>query len=144
RGSSPRAGTEGVEPVGALLSDLAVGTTTAALAVPFTSKPGDKVMPTARVMPAADGGADRSYRLSGAVSGVADALPADVLIVRGDGVPQGLFVVRADEAGLTKSPVVSLDMTRQLCDLRLENVRANRIAAGQQGELAVAAALQAG
>jgi len=143
-GSSPRAGTAGVESAGALLSDLAVGTTTAALAVPFTSMPGNKVTPTARVMPAADGGADGSYRLSGAVSGVADALPADVLIVPGDGVPQGLFVVRADDTGLTKGPVVSLDMTRQLCDLRLENVRANRIAAGQQGELAVAAALQAG
>jgi len=134
----------GAESSGALLSDLAVGTTTAALAVPFTSMPGNKVTPTARVMPAADGGTDESYRLSGAVSGVADALPADVLIVPGDGVPQGLFVVRADDAGLTKSPVVSLDMTRQLCDLRLENVRAERIAAGKQAELAVAAALQAG
>jgi alkylation response protein AidB-like acyl-CoA dehydrogenase len=67
-----------------------------------------------------------------------------MLVVPGDGVPRGLFVMRADDAGLTKTPVVSLDMTRQLCDVRLENVRARRIAAGQRADLAVAAALQAG
>lgn len=134
----------GAESADALLSELAAGTITATLAVPFASMPGITVTLTTRVMPPADGDADGTYRLSGTVSGVADVLPADLLIVPGDGVPQGLFVVRTDEAGLTKSPVVSLDMTRQLADLRLENVRARRIAAGQRAELAVAAALQAG
>ena len=137
-------GEPGAELAGELLSDLAAVRSTAALAVPFASVPGNRVDPTVRVMPPADGDAEGTYRLSGTVAGVADALPADMLVVPGDGVPRGLFVVRAGEAGLSKSPVVSLDMTRQLCDLRLDNVRARRIAAGQRAELAVAAALQAG
>jgi alkylation response protein AidB-like acyl-CoA dehydrogenase len=137
-------GEPGAGLAGELLSDLAAVRSTAALAVPFASVPGNRVDPTVRVMPPADGDAEGTYRLSGTVAGVADALPADMLVVPGDGVPRGLFVVRAGEAGLSKSPVVSLDMTRQLCDLRLDNVRARRIAAGQRAELAVAAALQAG
>jgi len=137
-------GEPGAELAAELLSDLAAVRSTAALTVPFASVPGNRVDPTVRVMPPADGDAEGIYRLSGTVTGVGDALPADMLVVPGDGVPRGLFVVRADEAGLSKSPVVSLDMTRQLCDLRLDNVRARRIAAGQRAELAVAAALQAG
>src|SRR5260221_3610893 len=145
-GGTAGAGPE-AESARGLLSDLAAGTTTAALAVPFASVPGIRVKPTVRVGPPgppADRDADGSYRLSGTVSGVADALPADGLIVPGDGVPQGLFVVRADQPGLSRTPVVSLDMTRQLCDLRLDNALASRIAAGPRAELATAAALQAG
>jgi alkylation response protein AidB-like acyl-CoA dehydrogenase len=138
------AGEQGADRARELLTDLAAGTATAALAVPFASVPGTKVQPTVRVMPPTDGDTEGSYRLSGKVSGVADALPADVLIVPGDGVPRGLFIVRAGQPGLTRTPVVSLDMTRQLCDLRLENVLARRIAAGSRAELAAAAALQAG
>jgi len=137
-------GEVGAEHVGELLTDLAAGTVSAALALPFASVPGDRVKPTVRVGPSVEGDADGIYRLSGSVSGVADALPADLLIVPGDGVPPGLFAVRADDAGLARTPVVSLDMTRQLCDLRLENVACRRIAAGPQADRAVAAALQAG
>jgi alkylation response protein AidB-like acyl-CoA dehydrogenase len=137
-------GEDGAEHAGELLTDLAAGTVSAAVALPFASVPGNRVKPTVRVGPSAEGDADGIYRLSGSVSGVADALPADVLIVPGDGVPPGLFAVRADDAGLTRTPVVSLDMTRQLCDLRLENVVGRRIAAGPQAGRAVAAALQAG
>ncbi len=135
---------QAAEQVGDLLRELAAGTVSAALAVPFASAPGTRVKPTVRIGPAAEGDADGIYRLSGSVSGVADALPADLLIVPGDGVPPGLFAVRADDTGLTRTPVVSLDMTRQLCDLRLENVVGRRIAAGPQAGRAVAAALQAG
>jgi alkylation response protein AidB-like acyl-CoA dehydrogenase len=137
-------GGPGAAAVSEALTALAAGSATTALAVPFTSMPGIGVEPTVRVMPPADGDAAGTYRLSGSVSGVADAIPADVLIVPGDGVPPGLFLVRADAAGLTRSPVVSLDMTRQLCDLRLESVLATRITAGPEAGLAVAAALQAG
>ena len=132
------------ESVTELLTALAAGSATAALIVPFASMPGIRAEPTVRVMPSADGDAAGTYRLSGSVSGVADAIPADVLVVQGDGVPPGLFVVQADAAGLNKSPVISLDMTRQLCDLRLDNVPAKRIAAGSQAGRTVAAALQAG
>jgi alkylation response protein AidB-like acyl-CoA dehydrogenase len=132
------------ESVTGLLTTLAGGSATAALAIPFASMPGVRAEPTVRLLPPADGDAADTYRLSGSVSGVADAIPADALIVPGDGVPPGLFIVRADAPGLTRSAVVSLDMTRQLCDLRLENVPATRIAAGSQAGLAVDAALQAG
>ncbi len=127
-----------------LLTELAAGTTTAALAAPFAAMPGVRLSPTVRIGPAAGGDADGVYRLSGTVAGVADALPADVLIVAADGVPLGLHAVLADDPGLTRTPVVSLDMTRQLCDLSLDNVRGTRIAAGQRAEQAVADALQAG
>jgi alkylation response protein AidB-like acyl-CoA dehydrogenase len=132
------------ESVTDFLTTLAAGSATAALAIPFASMPGVGAEPTVRLLPPADGDAADTYRLTGSVSGVADAIPADALIVPGDGVPPGLFVVRADAPGLTRSPVVSLDMTRQLCDLRLENVPATRLAAGSHAGLAVAAALQAG
>jgi alkylation response protein AidB-like acyl-CoA dehydrogenase len=76
------------------------------------------------------------------VPGVADALPAEVLLVPADGVPYGLYAVRA--ADLTSAPVVSLDMTRQLADLTLEDAPGRLVAAGQAAERAVAAALGAG
>ncbi|HEX9067056.1 MAG TPA: acyl-CoA dehydrogenase family protein [Streptosporangiaceae bacterium] len=139
-----RGGEPGQDTAAGLLSNLAAGTTTAALAVPFSSRPGPRPELTVRVGPPAEGDADGMYRLSGPVRGVADALLADVLLVPADGVPHGLFVVAADEAGLSTTPVVSLDMTRQLADLNLDNVLARRIAAGPEAELAVAAALRAG
>ncbi len=127
-----------------LLTELAAGTTTATLAAPFASMPGTRISPTVRIGPPADGDADGTYRLSGSVAGVADALPADVLIVPADGVPSGLLAVRTAEQGVTRTAVVSLDMTRQLADISLDDVRASRIAAGPRAEQAVAAALQAG
>ncbi len=139
-----KAGEAGSVSAGELLTELASVTTTVALAVPFASMPGIRVEPEIRIGPAEEHDADGMYRLSGSVSEVADALPADVLVVPADGVPHGLFALRAHEPGVTRTPVVSLDMTRQLCDLRLENVLARRITAGPQAELAVAAALRAG
>ena len=141
-------GPAGVSTVGdqarELLSDLAAGTTTAALAVPFASMPGATLSPTVRIGPPADGDADGIYRLSGSAAGVADALPADVLIVPADGVPSCLLAVRTTEPGVSMTPVVSLDMTRQLADIRLDSVRASPIAAGQPAEQAVTAGLRAG
>jgi alkylation response protein AidB-like acyl-CoA dehydrogenase len=127
-----------------LLAELAAGTTTAALAAPFASVPGVRLSPAVRIGPQADGDGNGIYRLSGSVAGVADALPADVLIVPADGVPFGLFAVRTAERGAAMRPVVSLDMTRQLADISLDNVRASRVAAGPGAEQAMAAALRAG
>jgi len=127
-----------------LLTNLAAGTATATLAVPFGSMAASWGPPSIRIGPGEEQDAAGTYRLSGQVSGVADALPADVLVVPADGVPPGLFAVRAQDAGLTMTPVISLDMTRQLCDVTLENVPASRIAAGRQADLAVAQALHAG
>jgi alkylation response protein AidB-like acyl-CoA dehydrogenase len=127
-----------------LLTKLAAGTTTAALAVPFESMPGQRQVPSARVGPPGDRDPAVSYRLSGTVRGVADALPADVLIVAADGVPFGLYAVAADATGVTRAPVVSLDMTRQLCDITLSDAPARRLLGGAVAEEALARALRAG
>ena len=127
-----------------LLPKLAAGTTTAAVAVPFDSMPGVPQAPTVRIKPMVASDPDHPYRLSGSVRGVADALPADLFIVPADGVPFGLYAVAAGAAGLTVTPVVSLDMTRQLADLTLDGVPARRIAGGRDAEAAQAAALRAG
>jgi alkylation response protein AidB-like acyl-CoA dehydrogenase len=75
---------------------------------------------------------------------VADALPADVLLVPADGVPYGLYAVRVADAGVGLAPVVSLDQTRQLCDITLDGAQARRVASGRAANAAVDAALLAG
>jgi len=84
-----------------LLAEVASGAVTAALAVPFATPPGSRPAPTVRLDGPAPGDAAGSYRLSGTVTGIADALTADVLLVPADGVPYGLYAIRADEAGVT-------------------------------------------
>jgi alkylation response protein AidB-like acyl-CoA dehydrogenase len=75
-------------------------------------------------------------RLTGAVSSVADALAADVVLVpTGD----GLYAVDAAGPGVKRAPVVSLDLTRRLCDLTLRDAPARLLASG-----AAAAAVDAG
>ena len=128
----------------ALLPELASGAVTASLAIPFAA--GTRIRPaaTVRLEPPQRGDEPGEYRLSGTVSGVADALPADLLIFPVDSVPYGLYAVQVTDPGVGKRPLVSLDMTRQLCDIRLEQVVARRVAAGPAAEQAVAAALLAG
>jgi alkylation response protein AidB-like acyl-CoA dehydrogenase len=132
-----------------LLPDLASGTVTAALAVPFAAQPfaagtRSRPVPAVRLDAPQPGDAAGDYRLTGVVTGVADALPADVFIVPADSVPYGLYVVRADAGGVGKRPVTSLDMTRQLCEIRLDQAPARQLARGEAAEQAVAAALLAG
>jgi alkylation response protein AidB-like acyl-CoA dehydrogenase len=117
---------------GDLLADLASGAKTAALALPFSTAPRQPIPITVE----ADGGT-----LSGTVTSVADALPADVLLVPTAG---GLWAVDATAGGVTRSPVVSLDLTRQLCDLRLDGVPGQQVAAGEVAGKAVASALETG
>ncbi len=127
-----------------LLGQLAAGATTAALAVPFESVPMVRPEPTVRL--AGPGASDQpgTYRLTGSVKGVADALPADWLIIPADGVPYGVYLVAADAEGVRRTPVTSLDMTRQLADLELDGVQARLLGAGPAAEKAVATALRAG
>ena len=127
-----------------LLAELASGTVTAALAVPFAAGPRQRPSTTVRLDVPHGDDARGSYRLTGTITGLADALPADVLLVPADGVPYGLYAVRVSEPGVGKRPLVSLDMTRQLCDVELDQVRARKIAVGPAAEQAVAAALVAG
>ena len=60
-------------------------------------------------------------KLRGTIPAVADALPADVLLVPADGVPSALYLVEATAPGVHRTPLVSLDMTRQLCDITLDD-----------------------
>jgi alkylation response protein AidB-like acyl-CoA dehydrogenase len=127
-----------------LLTELASGAVTAALAVPFAAGPGQLPAPTVRLEGPQPGDAAGTYRLSGQVLGVADALPADVLLVPADGVPYGLYAVRVRDAGVGTAPVVSLDQTRQLCDITLAGAPASQVASGRTAEAAVTAAVLAG
>ncbi|HEY3955990.1 MAG TPA: acyl-CoA dehydrogenase family protein [Streptosporangiaceae bacterium] len=134
-----------------LIGSLADGAVTAALAVPFETPPGGGGQSHVRVTGPPAGGHDDGQdggrpdaALTGTVPRLADALPADVLLVPADGVPFGLYLVDAHAAGVTRSPVVSLDGTRVLCDLTLDGVPARRLAAGDAAAAAVDAALSAG
>jgi alkylation response protein AidB-like acyl-CoA dehydrogenase len=128
-----------------LLRRMADGGVTTALAVPFATAPGGAFPVSVRVAaPRPGDGAAGVARLRGAVSGVADALPASVLIVPAEGVPNALYLVDMSSAGVSKAPVTSLDMTRQLCDLSFDDAPGTLIASGPAAAKAVAAALAAG
>jgi alkylation response protein AidB-like acyl-CoA dehydrogenase len=117
---------------GELLGQLATGRRAAALAVPFATAPGQRPRPVA---------AGPGPVLNGAVAGVADALPADVLLVPAD---DGLYAVEARGPGVRMTPVVSLDATRALADVDLAAAPARRLAGGAAATAAVADALTAG
>jgi alkylation response protein AidB-like acyl-CoA dehydrogenase len=128
-----------------LLAKMADGGVTAALAVPFATAPGSAFPASVRVAgPKPGDTATGVARLRGMVTGVADALPAGVLLVPADGVPHGLYLVDMAAAGVGKAPVTSLDMTRQLCDLSFDDAPATLIATGQAADRALETALAAG
>jgi alkylation response protein AidB-like acyl-CoA dehydrogenase len=130
---------------GDLLAKMADGGVTAALAVPFSTAPGAAFPASVRVAgPKPGDAASGVARLRGMVTGVADALPAGVLLVPADGVPHGLYLVDMAAEGVSKAPVTSLDMTRQLCDLSFDDAPATLIATGQAADRALSAALSAG
>jgi alkylation response protein AidB-like acyl-CoA dehydrogenase len=130
---------------GELLAKMADGGVTAALAVPFATAPGTAFPASIRVAGPKPGDAAAGVaRLRGMVTGVADALPAGVLLVPADGVPHGLYLVDVAAEGVGKAPVTSLDMTRQLCDLSFDDAPATLIASGQAADRALDAALAAG
>jgi alkylation response protein AidB-like acyl-CoA dehydrogenase len=116
---------------------LARGELTAALVVPLSTAPGD---PVVGVGIGSDG-------LTGAVTSVAGAGAADVLVVPVSG-PEGLelHTVSRTAAGVEVSPVLALDMTRPLAHVRFSNVAPSPVgpADGPIGEaLRTAAALLA-
>jgi alkylation response protein AidB-like acyl-CoA dehydrogenase len=133
---------------GELLGGLASGRLTAALAVGFAEMPPGPGA-AARPWPVRVGHPDERdgpgvARLTGTVTGVAGALAADVLLVPGDGVPLRLYAVDATAAGVTRAPLVSLDATRPLADVTLDNVPGRPVATGEEAARAVASALTAG
>lgn len=104
-----------------LLALSASGESVATLVVPADRTPWDESACTA-VAVTGDG------RLTGTVRSVPDALTADTLLVPVDG---GLYAVARDRATIT--PVVSLDMTRQLGDISFTDAPAQRLDAHEVG-----------
>jgi alkylation response protein AidB-like acyl-CoA dehydrogenase len=128
-----------------LLRRMADGSVTVTLAVPFAGAPGGPFPASVRVAGPKPGDAQTGIaRLRGTVRGVADALPATVLLVPADGVPQALYLVDMSDPGVAKAPVISLDMTRQLCDLSFDDAPGRLIASGAAASQALDAALTAG
>jgi alkylation response protein AidB-like acyl-CoA dehydrogenase len=111
-----------------LLAKLATGETVAALTVPFSVGPGVPFEPAVTV----DGD-----RLTGRVGAVAGALGADVLLVP---TATGVYAVDAGAEGVTRTVVVSLDLTRPLADVSFEATVGRRVG----DDAAVSAALTAG
>lgn len=112
-----------------LLGALASGRTVGVLAVPLTTAPGG-ALPDVRV----EGGA-----LHGSVTGVADAVAADVLLVP---TGAGLYAVDAEDAGVSVAPRTSLDLTRPLATVSFEGARARAV--GPEAAPAVRRGLRAG
>jgi len=128
-----------------LLGRMADGSVTTALAVPFATAPGGDFPADVRIAGPKPGDSGTGVtRLRGMVSGVADALPAGVLLVPADGVPNGLYLIDMAAGGVAKAPVTSLDMTRQLCDLSFDDAPGTLIASGPAASAALAAGLSAG
>jgi alkylation response protein AidB-like acyl-CoA dehydrogenase len=140
--SAGTAGSVPVSPAAGLLRQLADGSVTAALVVPVTTRSATPFPSTVRV--AGSDPATGAAKLSGTVRAVADALPADVLLVPADGVPTGLYLVDAAAPGVHRTPVVSLDMTRQLCEITFDGAAARQVAIGAAAQAAIAAGLSAG
>ncbi|MFF5142713.1 acyl-CoA dehydrogenase family protein [Streptomyces sp. NPDC013157] len=112
---------------GQLLGKLASGRTVGALAVGLHVAPGGGFR-TVRVV---DG------RLHGELTGIADAVAADVLLVPGD--DGGLYAVEA--GAVTVTPQVSFDLTRPLATVTLDGAAGRRVG---DAEPAVRRALRAG
>ena len=147
-----------ISPAADLLRRMADGGVTAALAVEFAARPGltggteghppasqqSAPFPAAVRVAGPGGLAAGTIRLRGTIPAVADALPADVLLVPAEGVPNAVYLVEATAPGVHRTPVVSLDMTRQLCDISLDDAPARQIAVAAAAEAAVDAGLTAG
>ncbi|MBY4212469.1 acyl-CoA/acyl-ACP dehydrogenase [Rhodococcus fascians] len=101
-----------------LLARAALGESVFAVAVPMNFAAWNA--PATRVT--AENG-----RVSGSVRSVSDAASADVLLVP---VGDDLFAVDAGDAVVT--PVVSLDMTRQLVDIEFDSAAAELISSGAE------------
>jgi alkylation response protein AidB-like acyl-CoA dehydrogenase len=113
----------------------------AALAVPVATWP--TAAPYAATGPAAVRIEAAGGRLTGAVTSVADAAAADVLVVPasgGDG--PGLYLVAAADARV--EPLLTLDLTRELATVTLDGAPARLLVAGEAAEAALSAALVTG
>jgi alkylation response protein AidB-like acyl-CoA dehydrogenase len=153
--------------VGTTLAELAAGASAAALAVPVSTWPGGTSRPAKGRGTSADPfgavAVDAAGRLTGVVTSVADAEVADVLVVPahfpaadphgaghtpdqppqpgGDAEP-GLFLVAAADVAVERR--VTLDLTRELADVRLDGAAARPLLTGAPAAAALESALVTG
>ncbi|MFF3946580.1 acyl-CoA dehydrogenase family protein [Streptomyces sp. NPDC001902] len=121
----------------AVVTRLAEGERTAALAVPLPTAPGSDVSQGVR--------ADADGVLTGRVTSVADATAADVLIVPANGPDgPGLYEVRTDAPEVALSVPVPLDLTRPIADVSFDGAAARRLAGPGTAAAAVERALLTG
>ncbi|MFH8611566.1 acyl-CoA dehydrogenase family protein [Streptomyces sp. NPDC018029] len=114
-----------------LLGALAAGRTVGALAVGLAVAPGGPVK----------GVRHEEGALHGQVTGIADAIGADVLLVPADG---GLYAVHTAQDGVTVTPRTSLDLTRPLATVTFDGARARELSRDADAEAAVRRGLRAG
>lgn len=93
-----------------LLAAVAAGSATAVLTIPLSTPPAAPVPASVRAT---------NGVLTGRVTGVADALAADVLVVPTE---NGLWAVEVGDA--RRTPLTTLDLTRQLCDVAFDTAPA--------------------
>ncbi|UXA14003.1 acyl-CoA/acyl-ACP dehydrogenase [Mycobacterium sp. SMC-8] len=109
---------------GELLGDLIEGTRTAAFAVPDDTAAFD---PATVTVHAVDTGA--GWTLTGTVERVVDAGTADLLLVAAIGPDgPGLYAVDADDIGVQRIPLTTLDLTRRQATVGLFDAPARLVA----------------
>jgi alkylation response protein AidB-like acyl-CoA dehydrogenase len=115
------------------LAAIAGGELTGCLAWPDGGRAGTAELP---VRAAASGG---HWSLHGEVPLVLGSATADLVVVfaQADDGP-ALFAVRGSSAGLTRTPVAGLDLTRPAADLRFDGTPARLIGSPQAGPRALA------
>ncbi len=119
-----------------LLTELVEGTRTAAFAVPDAA---GAFNPAAVTVTAADN------TVTGTVERVVDAGAADELLVAAlgpDGL--GLYAVDAGSAGVTRTPLVTLDLTRPQATVGFADAPARLVAGPDEAERVITHALQVG
>jgi alkylation response protein AidB-like acyl-CoA dehydrogenase len=121
-----------------LLPALADGSRRAAVAL--ASPHPDLVLPATDGIMAEQSGS--GWQLSGRVTGVVDGVSADDLVVVSRiGRDPAVFVVSGDAAGVTRTPVHTLDLTRKQADVVLDRASARLVGCGEQVALGVERAL---
>ncbi|MDT5010276.1 MAG: hypothetical protein QOH57_1893 [Mycobacterium sp.] len=124
----------------ALLTELTEGRSTAAFAVADRAGAFDPAEVDVTATRSGDG-----YTLDGVAERVVDAAAADHLLVAADGPDGvGLFVVDAESAGLDRTPLGTLDLTRPQATLRFSGTPARLIAGPQEAERVIGHALHVG
>ncbi|WUI28790.1 acyl-CoA/acyl-ACP dehydrogenase [Mycobacterium sp. NBC_00419] len=120
----------------ALLADLVEGTKTAAFAV--ADKAGAFDPAAVRVKATDD-------TVTGTVERVVDAGAADEILVAATGSDGlGLYAVATDAAGVTRTPLVTMDLTRPQATVEFDGAPARLVAGPQEAQRVIDHALQVG